>query len=98
MEQSYPSLKASLKDVRFLVRRVNRCIRDIDLTLPDEPDAIQFHEYFPKISALISARAQQKIYERHFSELLSVEGVKEEEKGENKRSESDDDILNELLK
>lgn len=62
MDQNYPSLPISIKELRLLLRRINKSIRDLDSSLSEshtplllDPDSIH------KLSDLIYSKALQKV-------------------------------------
>lgn len=89
-QDTYPSLPVSIKDIRFLLRRMNRCIRDIDESLSDNqltPHPSQI--ITAKISDLIYSKAQKIIYGRK---------AEAEANRENNVFDDNSNIFNELIK
>ncbi len=81
-----------MKDIRFLLRRMNRCIREIDESLSNAQGPAPSQIAAAKISDLIYSKAQQIISER-----------KEEESNyevdrENVAFDDNSNIFNELIK
>lgn len=65
MNQNYPSVKISTKDLRLFLRRINKCIRDLDSTLSIHDDHSAVFKLDPeplqKLSDLIYCKAVQRI-------------------------------------
>lgn len=70
MNQNYPSIKISTKDLRLLLRRINKCIRDLDSSTVNtnngnannNPASQLGPEALQKLSDLIYSKAVQGIY------------------------------------
>lgn len=90
MEQTYPSLPLSIKEIRFLLRRINRCIREIDRTTVQIPSVES-----PQAFDLIYAKAQQIINDRKSEGIMLRDAESERIYDDyfiNEEGEEDDDL------
>lgn len=89
MNQNYTSIKISTKDLRLFLRRINKCIRDLDSSIKsvtiNDPAFELGPEPLQKLSDLIYCKAIQRIN----SPIISVD--------ERMESEDPEIIINELI-
>lgn len=61
MHQSYPSIPLSIKELRLLLRRINKSIRILDSDLSESQNQLQIDtESLNQLSDLIYAKAQER--------------------------------------
>lgn len=61
MDQNYSALPISIKELRLLLRRINKSIRDLDSSLSEFQNPLQLDpESLCKLSDLIYSKALQK--------------------------------------
>lgn len=88
MQQSYPSIPLSIKEVRLLLRRINKSIRILDSELSGTQNQLQIDtESLNQLSDLIYANAQERANNSSSSASASDNFVEEDPSN----------ILNELI-
>ena len=74
MNQYYPSIQLSVKEVRLLLRRINKSIRILDSDLSGPQNQLQLDTAsLNQLSDLIYAKAQEKVINDTSSSICFIE-------------------------
>lgn len=88
MDQNYSPLPISIKELRLLLRRINKSIRDLDSSLSESQNPLQLDpESLRKLSDLIYSKALQKVGKKHINDYNFIGSIDEDPAN----------ILNELI-